>query len=339
MGHKPGLRLREILSGWTGLVGFWLTLLLASTTGAGVLHTLGPPHVASAGPARPSVRQSPTPAIVPHPAPAVQSVAPARPGDEALTGSTAATPRNSEDPPRIPTATQSHTGSSPVPEPPPPRYTLGPPDVASAGAPWPSARSTPGAVVPDPTPPAQSAAPARPIHGALADATAANPEKPDESHTWTASIPTAPQSHTGSSPLPEPPLPAGPIGALPQETMGNPAASSALSESRAEEDLTDSGAHPVGPERVVIHYLVSSPGVDAAAKRLSKRLGVQAQMRKEATVPRSAVVRYVSSDDHSAAREAGKILGKMDYAWKIESGRAGPGASSQGVIEIWLPNR
>jgi len=106
-----------------------------------------------------------------------------------------------------------------------------------------------------------------------------------------------------------------------------------------EEDLTNSGAHPVGRERVVIHYLVGSPVADAAAKRLSTRLGVHAEMREEATVPRSALVRYDSSDDHSAAREAGKILGEMDYAWKIQPAPNHPGTSSQGVVEIWLPNQ
>jgi len=121
--------------------------------------------------------------------------------------------------------------------------------------------------------------------------------------------------------------------------MGVPAAGSAVPESRAEEDLTNSGAHPVGRERVVIHYLAGSPVADAAAKRLSTRLGVHAEMHEEATVPQSALVRYVSSDDHSAAREAGKILGEMDYAWKIETDPNRPGDSSQGVIKIWLPNR
>jgi hypothetical protein len=121
--------------------------------------------------------------------------------------------------------------------------------------------------------------------------------------------------------------------------MGNPAASSAAHESRVEKDLPNSGAHPVGRERVEIHYLAGSPVADAAAKRLSTRLGMQAEMREEATVPQSALVRYDSSDDHSAAREAGKIVGEMDYAWKIETAPNRPGASSQRVIKIWLPNQ
>jgi len=120
--------------------------------------------------------------------------------------------------------------------------------------------------------------------------------------------------------------------------MGNPDASSAVAEGVGE-DLTNSGAHPVGRERVVIHYLVGSPIADAAAKRLSTRLGVHAEMREEATVPQSALVRYASSDDHSAAREAGKILGEMAYAWKIETAPSRSGDSSQGVIKIWLPDR
>jgi hypothetical protein len=90
---------------------------------------------------------------------------------------------------------------------------------------------------------------------------------------------------------------------------------------------------------VVIHYLQGSLAAVAAAEQLSTRLGVQADIRAAATVPRSALVRYVSSDDHSAARQAGKILGEMDYTWKIEIAPHRPDAASQGVIEIWLPNR
>ena len=256
MGHKPGSRLREIFAAWTGLDWIWLTLLLAGTTGAWVLGTPGPPDVASAGPAQPSVQPMSAPAIVP--------------------------------------------------------------------------------IVWEPRPPARSETPARP---AIADAGAANPGDSEDPHIRAISIPKAPQPHIGSSPVPKAPMPAGPIRALAQVAMGNPAASSAEAESRAGEDPENSGAHPVNRARVVIHYLAGSPVADAAAKRLSTRLGVQAEMREEATVPQSALVRYVSSDDHSAAREAGKILGEMDYAWKIETAPNRPGDSSQGVIKIWLPNR
>ena len=218
--------------------------------------------------------------------------------------------------------------------------TPGSPDVASAGPPQPSVQRTSAPVIVpivwEPRPPARSEAPAKP---AITGATAANRGNSEDPHIGAASIPTAPPSHTRSSPVPRPPLPAGPIRALPQLAMGNPAASSATHESRVEEDQPKSGAHPVGRERVVIHYLAGSPVADAAAKRLSTRLGVQAEMREEATVPRSALVRYDSSDDHSAAREAGKILGEMDYAWKIETAPNRPGDSSQGVIKIWLPNQ
>jgi len=89
----------------------------------------------------------------------------------------------------------------------------------------------------------------------------------------------------------------------------------------------------------VIYYLTGSPVANAAAKRLSTRLGVHAEMHEEATAPRSALVRYDSIDGHSTAREVGKILGEMDYAWKIQTAPNHPGTSSQGVVEIWLPNQ
>jgi len=256
MRHKPGSRLREIFSGWTGLDWLWLTLLIAGTIGVGLLDTRGLPDVASADPQQPSVQRTSAPAIVPivwEARPHVRSEAPARP---AMAGATAASPGNSEDP-----------------------------------------------------------------------------------HTGAAAIPTASPPHTGSSPVQEPRPPAGPVRALRQVAMGNPAASSAVAESGVGEDVTNSGAHPVGRERVVIHYLVGSRVADAAAKRLRTRLGGRAEMREEATVPQSALVRYASSDDHSAAREAGKILGEMDYPWKIETTPNRPGDSSQGVIKIWLPDR
>ena len=208
-------------------------------------------------------------------------------------------------------------------------HRLGPPDVASAGRPQPPVPQTPApAIVPDPTTPgAQSGAPA--IDEARAGATAANQGNSKDPQTATASLPTAPQPHTASSPIPESPLSAGPIGALPQVAIGNPAASSAVPESRAEEDRTNAGGiQPVGRKRVAIHYLVGSSVSDAAAKRLSTRLGVQPEMREVATVPRSALVRYASSDDHATAREAGKVLGEMGYAWKIEIAPNRPDASS-----------
>ena len=215
-----------------------------------------------------------------------------------------------------------------------------PPNLASAAPAPPSVQRTSApAIVPivwETSPPARSNAPAGPVLTGEAAANAGNSEAPV---TGAVSIPTAPQSQTGSSPAAEPPLPGGPIRALPHATTGNPAASSAVLESRVAEAPTNSGAHPVGQERVVIHYLAGSPGADAAAKLLSTRLGVHADMHEEAAVPPSALVRYVSSEDHSAARKAGKILGEMNYSWKIEAASDGRGDASQGVIKIWLPNR
>ena len=213
-----------------------------------------------------------------------------------------------------------------------------PPNVASAAPSPPSVQRTAAlAIIPivwEPRPPTRSKAPAGPV---LAGETAADAGNSEDPLTGAVSIPAAPQSHTGSSPVA--PLPEGPIHTLPHAATGNPAASSAVPENRGAEAPTNSGAHPVGQERVVIHYLAGSPGADAAAKLLSTRLGVHAEMREEATVPPSALIRYVSSEDHSTARKAGKILGEMDYAWRIETAPDGPGDSPQGVIKIWLPNR
>lgn len=220
---------------------------------------------------------------------------------------------------------------------------LAPTGVNPAGAPRPAVQQSPGPaivpIVPDATPPAPSAVPARPVNGALGGATAAAPGNSEDPQSRSASIPTAPQSPRASSAVPEPPPPAGPTDALPQVAMDDPATGLALPESRRAEDLTNTRALPVGPKHVTIHYPTGSAVADAVAKRLSTRLGVQAEMREEATVPRSALVRYVSRDDHSAAREAGKILGEMGYHWKIEIAPKHPDASSQGIIEIWLPNR
>ena len=312
MRRKPGSRLREIFTGWTGLDWFWLTLLVAGAIGAGVLDTRGTPRVAS---------EATAPAIVPivwEARPPARSEGPAEP---ALAGATDANHGNKAAhtvAASIRTAAQSHTGRSPVPEPPRPATpTRALSQLAMAN-------------------PARSEGPAGP---ALSGATAADAANSEAARTGAASVPTAPQFQTGRPPLPERSPPSDPIRALPQVAMANPAASSAVPEDRVEEDRTNSAALAVGRERVVIHYLAGSPAADAVAKRLSKRLGVPAEMREEQTAPQSALILYGSSDDHSAAREAGKILGEMDYAWKIQTDPNHTGASSQRVITIWLPNR
>ena len=250
MGLKPGSRFGEIFTGWTGLAGFWLALLLTGAIGAGVLYTLGPPDVASAG----------------------------RP--EAV--------------PQAPIDCKERVDSCTV-----------------AGA----ARAID---VDEPRP------------GATA---AAKPANAEDLQAAMASLPTAPQPHQGGSPAPL--LVDSLIGAPSQVAM----AFSLVPKSHVEEDSTNSGSRPVDRTHMTLHYVVDSPIVDAAAKRLSAQLGVEAEMRADATASRAAVIRYASGDDHAAAREAGKLLGEMGYSWKIEMAPNHPDAASQRAIEIWLPNR
>jgi hypothetical protein len=61
------------------------------------------------------------------------------------------------------------------------------------------------------------------------------------------------------------------------------------------------------------------------------------EMQGDAEIPRKAMVRFFSPQDHNAARSVGKMLADMGYSWHIDN-RAKQ-TDSPHIIDVVLPPR
>jgi hypothetical protein len=106
------------------------------------------------------------------------------------------------------------------------------------------------------------------------------------------------------------------------------------------------GPRNIGAQRIAslslsIHFAANQPLAEAETRRLTARLGARfdhADMHSETDMPSTAIIRYFSAPDHSAAREVGRLLGEMGYPWHIESPLTDRPTSSPGSVEVWIPN-
>jgi hypothetical protein len=89
-----------------------------------------------------------------------------------------------------------------------------------------------------------------------------------------------------------------------------------------------------------IHFVANSSLAEAQARQLLARFGPRfdhTEMHSETDMPSTAIIRYFSASDHSAARDVGRHVGEMGYAWHIESLSTSRSTSPQDLVEVWIP--
>lgn len=98
--------------------------------------------------------------------------------------------------------------------------------------------------------------------------------------------------------------------------------------------------HAIAGSRIAVHYLVRSPLAEAQAKELAKQLAADfdhSDAVAEGNVPPTAVIGYAGEGGHSAARELGRSLSRMGYAWHIERLTGHQSLNEPATVEAWLP--
>jgi hypothetical protein len=125
------------------------------------------------------------------------------------------------------------------------------------------------------------------------------------------------------------------------QTTPPAAAATQVSPGQSARSAAEETADPdTQPPIISIHFAVNAPAAEDQAKQVAGRLGShfdQVEMQGDAEIPRKAIVRFFSSQDHNAARSVGKMLADMGYSWRIDN-KSKQGDSPH-IIDVVLPPR